>query len=179
MYAIIDKIAIFNGGWFMKGKYIVGIIAGAFMTICGFIATNEANATIDSNWWRYTWSPPYSNFEQKTLFIKYLGILLIICGVVDVIVALVKYLIDSHSNCTTASADKKNNIKTVESCDMFTICSKCGEMNGKNNMHCFKCGNSLITSKQPKNIEGWVCPQCNKENMNYVGTCGCGQVKPK
>ena len=25
----------------------------------------------------------------------------------------------------------------------------------------------------------WKCPQCGKINQNYVGTCGCGQGKPK
>ena len=25
----------------------------------------------------------------------------------------------------------------------------------------------------------WHCPNCGKVNPNYVGTCGCGEVKPK
>ncbi|MDO4419496.1 MAG: hypothetical protein Q4B92_03940 [Ruminococcus sp.] len=25
----------------------------------------------------------------------------------------------------------------------------------------------------------WKCPKCGKVNQNYVGTCGCGQIKPK
>lgn len=31
-----------------------------------------------------------------------------------------------------------------------------------------------------RNISGseWKCPQCGKINQHYVGTCGCGQVKP-
>lgn len=24
----------------------------------------------------------------------------------------------------------------------------------------------------------WVCPKCGKHNADYVGTCGCGTVKP-
>lgn len=24
----------------------------------------------------------------------------------------------------------------------------------------------------------WKCPQCGKINQNYVGTCGCGTMKP-
>ena len=25
----------------------------------------------------------------------------------------------------------------------------------------------------------WKCPKCGKINQNYVGTCGCGQQKPR
>lgn len=25
----------------------------------------------------------------------------------------------------------------------------------------------------------WLCPKCGKINANYVGTCGCGEVKPR
>ncbi|MGN1111634.1 MAG: zinc-ribbon domain-containing protein [Acutalibacteraceae bacterium] len=25
----------------------------------------------------------------------------------------------------------------------------------------------------------WLCPKCGKINVNYVGTCGCGEVKPR
>ena len=25
----------------------------------------------------------------------------------------------------------------------------------------------------------WQCPSCGRVNQNYVGTCGCGTVKPK
>lgn len=25
----------------------------------------------------------------------------------------------------------------------------------------------------------WVCPSCGKVHQNYVGSCGCGQVKPR
>ncbi len=30
----------------------------------------------------------------------------------------------------------------------------------------------------PKDVE-WKCPNCGRINQSYVGTCGCGQVKPK
>ena len=38
---------------------------------------------------------------------------------------------------------------------------------------------------QPQNINTpagsneWTCPKCGRINQNYVGTCGCGEVKPK
>lgn len=36
--------------------------------------------------------------------------------------------------------------------------------------------------KAPKSVPAngeWKCPKCGKINQNYVGTCGCGEVKPK
>ncbi len=34
------------------------------------------------------------------------------------------------------------------------------------------------TAKQNSSDE-WVCKNCGKINKNYVGSCGCGEVKPK
>lgn len=37
------------------------------------------------------------------------------------------------------------------------------------------------TSNKSKNIASsneWKCPNCGRVNQNYVGTCGCGEVKP-
>ncbi len=33
-------------------------------------------------------------------------------------------------------------------------------------------------SQSPQANE-WQCPKCGRINQNYVGTCGCGEVKPK
>ena len=32
--------------------------------------------------------------------------------------------------------------------------------------------------REPEQHE-WKCPKCGKINQNYVGTCGCGELKPK
>lgn len=32
--------------------------------------------------------------------------------------------------------------------------------------------------KKPSGDE-WKCPRCGKINANYVGSCGCGQTKPR
>lgn len=37
---------------------------------------------------------------------------------------------------------------------------------------------SKIKKDEPSENE-WRCPKCGKINQNYVGTCGCGEVKPK
>lgn len=45
--------------------------------------------------------------------------------------------------------------------------------------HDSKYGESVPISQRTQGIGEWVCSKCGKTNQNYVGTCGCGQVKPK
>lgn len=33
-------------------------------------------------------------------------------------------------------------------------------------------------SQRTQGIGEWICPNCGKIHQNYVGTCGCGEVKP-
>lgn len=37
-------------------------------------------------------------------------------------------------------------------------------------------------SDEPKNesssVNEWKCPKCRAVNQNYIGTCGCGEIKP-
>lgn len=59
------------------------------------------------------------------------------------------------------------------------ICPKCGSSNADNVKYCLNCSSpKVITFNQPKENE-WQCPKCGKINQNYVGSCGCGEVKPK
>lgn len=42
--------------------------------------------------------------------------------------------------------------------------------------------NNKISESSKANItpsNNWQCPACKKVNENYVGTCGCGETKPK
>lgn len=40
-----------------------------------------------------------------------------------------------------------------------------------------------VDTVSPQNVisgdDEWVCPNCGKVHKNYVGSCGCGQIKPK
>ncbi len=38
--------------------------------------------------------------------------------------------------------------------------------------------NSTPPKPQEVPIGGWKCPSCGAAHAHYVGTCGCGQVKP-
>lgn len=40
---------------------------------------------------------------------------------------------------------------------------------------------TVYPSPKPTEAKGneWKCPNCGNVNSNYVGTCGCGTLKPK
>lgn len=58
-------------------------------------------------------------------------------------------------------------------------CPKCGRSNADSVKYCLNCSSpKVITFTKPQTGE-WQCPKCGKINQNYVGTCGCGEVKPK
>lgn len=64
-------------------------------------------------------------------------------------------------------------------------CSECGNTNSGVVTKCVNCGNSrskeveLSTPKESLSVGEWRCPTCGRINQNYVGTCGCGTVKPR
>lgn len=85
-----------------------------------------------------------------------------------------------------SSAEKAfNNYITQESRENVSknrtwLCPKCGNSNPSNMRYCSNCScqkpNFNPISAQ---TDVWQCPKCGKINQNYVGTCGCGEVKPK
>lgn len=67
-------------------------------------------------------------------------------------------------------------------------CQKCGTYNDGTSLYCARCscekpyvitGNSNTVNKNVHRADVWICPNCGRENQNYVGSCGCGEVKPK
>lgn len=58
------------------------------------------------------------------------------------------------------------------------ICSKCGTANPGSSRFCSNCSNRLQSPPVQAANSQWKCPNCGRINQDYVGTCGCGQVKP-
>lgn len=96
--------------------------------------------------------------------------LFLIIGIVLIITAIAVYSIQSEDNNTN-----------VDNSNCFIKCPKCGETNGKHNAQCYKCKAKLSANpiNQAMDTSEWVCPKCGKTNSYYVGTCGCGEVKPR
>ncbi len=61
------------------------------------------------------------------------------------------------------------------------LCQKCGIRNPKSRTSCVSCGGSstVAGSDLISSDSEWKCPNCGRTNRNYVGTCGCGEEKPR
>ena len=112
----------------MKKFYaIIGTISG----IVGFIMTLSAQIAIWSNT-RYTWTRPYTSFEVQTLLVKWIGLMLLISGIVDITLIVV-------SKIYTAK-----NVQDVNVQEYATIvCKHCGLRVNKETSVCPKCKNQI------------------------------------
>ncbi len=70
------------------------------------------------------------------------------------------------------------------------MCSKCGRYNENSRLLCCQCSepkpyviiqrvNKPQRGNNTVDVDSWICPNCGIQNKNYVGTCGCGEVKPR
>lgn len=112
---------------------------------------------------------------------SFLFYVFIVVGIIFLIAAIVMFCVGESSNDDSTSSQ---NDKTSKNSDKprFIACPKCGELNSSNNTKCFKCKTDLteiINKKETKTSDVWICPKCGRTNQNYVGTCGCGEVKPR
>ena len=112
---------------------------------------------------------------------SFLFYVFIVVGIIFLIAAIVMFCVGESSNDDSTSSQ---NDKTSKNSDKprFVECPNCGELNSSNNTKCFKCKTDLteiINKKETKTSNVWICPKCGRENQNYVGTCGCGEVKPR
>ena len=139
----------------MDGKKFAKILTGIALIVFGFITRNMA----------------LESYNRNAEIFEWLGLLMIVFGAVDVIVAVAQ----KSENSNTA-APKSNQQES----SMFIKCPNCGEENGTNNEYCYKC-KTFLNQKHtsPEFSNSWICPKCGKINQNYVGTCGCGKGKPK
>lgn len=105
------------------------------------------------------------SYEKLTLLfwgILILGIFLIILGI-----------------CLSGSKSKEQIDNPKQPPSHLIVCPNCGEANGKNNDYCFSCKSPLKIEEDKQDNNSWKCKKCGKTNQNYVGTCGCGEVKPR
>ncbi len=111
-------------------KKLYGIL-GAVSSIIGFVLTISSQIIIESNT-RYTWTRPYTQFEAQTLSVKWIGIALLISGLIDIALIVI-------SKMYTDKNIKDTNIQ------MFTdiTCPHCGLRVSKTTNVCPKCKNNI------------------------------------
>lgn len=78
----------------------------------------------------------------------------------------------SAAIAATECAFDKLNLKVGEKLEK-EINSDCDQLNKSSNTFNMSHSNAVPSSNE------WKCPNCGKIQQNYVGTCGCGQQKPR
>lgn len=124
--------------------------------------------------------------EPRLIFFVFLGVFFWILGLI--FLCLIKK-VEANGNREyeyyLMSYSENRNSDTPSS----WICPKCGSYNECSRLLCSKCSEPKpyvitrhnIVQRQNNNVNAnsWICPNCGRQNQNYVGTCGCGEVKPK
>lgn len=152
----------------MKGKLLWFI--GILQVSIGSMLSISAQAEILTNS-RYTWTRPYTSYETKIITSRWVGILLIISGIIWIGLKLfqIRYankhiqevsqstksgniikcpnceltLSAGTANCPRCGKPTSNNdINSIES-NSIRFCSKCGNQISANESFCTKCGNQI------------------------------------
>ena len=107
----------------------VKLVLGFISSIVGFAMLLCARMEIATNS-RYTWRTPYSQYEAGVMVVQWIGILLLVCGIIDIVVAIV------------AQRYVSNNVKDI---DTHTVikCPECGIRVDSNAKICPKCNKAL------------------------------------
>lgn len=150
----------------MKKK--IGWIIGFAESIVGFALFIAAQSEISANSW-YTWRPPYTSYEAEVIMMKWIGLALLISGVVWIGLKFYQIkFINKHTEdinqvtekggaikCAGCGLEVAASVKTCPRCgktiatngaeeNKGSFCGKCGNQVGKGQTYCPKCGNKIF-----------------------------------
>lgn len=152
----------------LKVTGIMDILFGIVMCSVGFYGLDEISDRLFKS----------EEAEFYSTICVWLGVVCIISGILFVIAA--------NSQEKKALQDMYNHVNHMHQHNVYEsqitnykICSNCGDTNDIKANYCRNCSNKLDNNKIVSRGQNcWVCPKCGNVNQNYVGTCGCGEVKP-
>lgn len=151
----------------MKGKF--GWIFGALDTVVGFILLVAAQMEISSNPW-YTWRKPYTSYEAQVLMVKWVGILLIVCGLIWLGLKVYQ---------TRYTSNHIQEINPITKTGGAIQCPNCGLTLSAGVGQCPRCGNPVNAHKLPSNpVQGapsHYCSNCGSqvgESQSFCAKCG-------
>jgi hypothetical protein len=86
------------------------VIVGSIFSFVGFVCFVTAQSVISGNH-RYSWRPPYTTYEAQILMAKWIGLILLLCGILDL--AMVVF---SHIYTQKTVQDPTSNQVTMLKC---------------------------------------------------------------
>lgn len=117
----------------MKEK--IGWIVGLIEVLVGFVFFCIAQAEISSNS-RYTWRRPYTDYEQQVIMTKWIGLLLLVVGIIGLGIRLYKTMyVNKHTE----------DINEISKLGGTVKCRKCGLIVAQNTSVCPRCGAEITT----------------------------------
>lgn len=114
----------------MKQK--VKLILGALSSLAGLIMCIIVQAEIEAHRYFYTFRPPYTPYEARVMIFKCIGWCLLICGLIDLGVAV--------ASCVYASKHTK---EIHGGHAEFVTCPKCLCKATRNAEKCPRCGHKF------------------------------------
>ncbi|MBE6794131.1 MAG: zinc ribbon domain-containing protein [Ruminococcaceae bacterium] len=155
----------------MSSKYfrIQGTIVIIVGIVLGIILGNYYKIDIDDSYYRETYVFNFWMF-------------LLISGITDVLGSLligVATIIDKLDNNVPLKSNTVGSNPVNGGTSSVRICRNCGATISPSATVCTTCGANLKVRAAAPSQNAWICPKCGRENQNYVGTCGCGEIKPK
>lgn len=115
-------------------KKIIGFIIGALMTFIGLVNVIIANIEI-STARGYTFRPPYTEYEAGVIITKYIGIGLLIIGIIILLLMIVSQIYYSK-NVQDISGTGNGRVN-------FISCPVCGCKTTMDSEYCPKCNYKL------------------------------------
>lgn len=114
-------------------KKVIGWALGIIELVLGLILYINQKVEISNNW-LYSWTPPYTDYEAKVIFLKWVGILLFLAGLLDFGIMIFRQIhMNNHLQDTSEIMQKRG----------VTICPGCGIMVATNAGVCPRCGSQL------------------------------------
>ncbi len=121
-----------------KIRWLIGITE----ILAGFAFFIVAQAEMASNS-RYTWRRPYTDYEQQVIITKWVGLALLIAGIIDVGIRLYKLM---YTNKHTEEINELTKLGGV------VRCTKCRLAVAANTKTCPRCG-TLLENNSSKSSE--------------------------
>ena len=118
----------------MKEK--IGWIVGIVEVIVGFAFFVTAQAEMSSNS-RYTWRRPYTDYEQQVILTKWIGLALLIAGIIGLGIRIYKYI---YTNKHT------EDINEISRLGGTIKCPGCGLIIVRNVAVCPRCGKEITVN---------------------------------
>lgn len=153
----------------MKNKlYIIKTFIAVIMLISGFIMWIIATMEMEANT-RYTWTKPYTSYEAQVIMVKWVGILFLVYGLLDIGLSLFKIAYTNRHSQESSALTARGGA---------TKCLQCGLAITGNVRRCPRCGNSTSNADlySTGNMTSRFCQYCGQKLVpNGLFCTGCGK----